>query len=213
MAEKVCAVSAHSLHGEVRWHNVAVMLATRIGCAVARLERRTKSFVMWRFSECEFAVRLVGSAICRAFAFLVILSAFSAGAKSFGSQDNKELGRIEGKISATSGEPIAGALVALVDKDGEKKTAADTHRILGDVKEKNGDPVGAVNEYEKAAQADPSEENYFAWGAELLLHRAAGAAIEVFSKGAKEHANSAAMQAGLGAAFYANGQFEAAARR
>src|SRR5438105_337908 len=127
MAEKVCAVSAHSLHGEVRWHNVAVMLATRIGCAVARLERRTKSFVMWRFSECEFAVRLVGSAICRAFAFLVILSAFSAGAKSFGSQDNKELGRIEGKISATSGEPIAGALVALVDKDGEKKNATKSN--------------------------------------------------------------------------------------
>ena len=93
----------------------------------------------------------------------------------------------------------------------ESKSAADTHRVLGDAKEKNGDPVGAVNEYEKAARIDPSEGNYFAWGAELLLHRAAGAAIEVFSKGAKEHANSAAMLAGLGAAFYV--QFFKDARR
>jgi tetratricopeptide (TPR) repeat protein len=60
---------------------------------------------------------------------------------------------------------------------------------------------------------DPSEENYFAWGTELLSHRASGAAIEVFSKGAKDHANSARMLAGLGAAYYANGQYVEAARR
>jgi tetratricopeptide (TPR) repeat protein len=90
---------------------------------------------------------------------------------------------------------------------------ADAHRELGDTKEKSGDPIGAVNEYEKAARMDPSEENYFAWGTELLLHRAAGAAIEVFSKGAKDHANSARMLAGLGAAYYANGQYVEAARR
>jgi tetratricopeptide (TPR) repeat protein len=90
---------------------------------------------------------------------------------------------------------------------------ADAHRKLGDTKEKSGDPIGAVNEYEKAARMDPSEENYFAWGTELLLHRAGAAAIEVFSKGAKDHANSARMLAGLGAAYYANGQYVEAARR
>ena len=93
------------------------------------------------------------------------------------------------------------------------KGDADAHRELGDAKEKSGDPIGAVNEYEKAARMDPSEENYFAWGTELLLHRAGGAAIEVFSKGAKNHANSARMLAGLGAAHYANGQYVEAARR
>src|SRR5437773_2585982 len=98
-------------------------------------------------------------------------------------------------------------------KSTNNKGDADAHRELGDAKEKSGDPLGAVNEYEKAARMDPSEENYFAWGTELLLHRASGAAIEVFSKGAKDHANSARMLAGLGAAYYANGQYVEAARR
>ena len=44
---------------------------------------------------------------------------------------------------------------------------AVAHRLLGDAKEKNGDPVGAVEEYEIAVKIEPSEENYFVWGAEL----------------------------------------------
>jgi len=87
----------------------------------------------------------------------------------------------------------------------------ETHRIAGDAKEKSGDPVGAVKEYEAAVKNDPSEENYFAWGSELLLHRAGQAAVEVFGKGAKAHAESARLLAGLGAAYYANGQFSEAA--
>jgi hypothetical protein len=36
---------------------------------------------------------------------------------------------------------------------------ADAHRILGDEKEKSGDPVGALSEYEKALKLEPIEEN------------------------------------------------------
>jgi len=60
---------------------------------------------------------------------------------------------------------------------------------------------------------DPSEENYFAWGAELLVHRGGAAAVEVFKKGAELHGKSARMAAGLGAAYYADGQYAEAAER
>ena len=88
---------------------------------------------------------------------------------------------------------------------------ADAHRLAGDGKEKNGDPVAAVNEYEKAVKLEPSEENYFAWGTELLRHRAGVATVEVFKKGVEAHPKSARMRAGLGAAYYADGQFGEAA--
>src|SRR5882762_8798889 len=92
-------------------------------------------------------------------------------------------------------------------------SAADALRVAGDAKEKSGDPVGAVKEYEKAVKLDPSEENYFAWGAELLVHRGGAAAVEVFKKGAELHGKSARIEAGLGAAYYADGQDEEAAER
>ena len=90
-------------------------------------------------------------------------------------------------------------------------SAGDARRLAGDAKEKSGDPVGAVHEYEAAVRLDPSEENYFAWGAELLLHRAGQPAVEVFRKGAETYQKSARMRAGLGAAYYADGQYADAA--
>ncbi len=88
---------------------------------------------------------------------------------------------------------------------------ADAHRLAGDAKEKSGEPVAAVNEYEQAVKLEPSEENYFAWGTELLRHRAGVATVEVFKKGVEAHPKSARMRAGLGAAYYADGQFGEAA--
>jgi tetratricopeptide (TPR) repeat protein len=90
---------------------------------------------------------------------------------------------------------------------------ATVHRLSGDRDERSGDPVAAVHEYEQAAHLDPSEENYFAWGSELLLHRAAQPAAEVFTKGAALHPKSARMLAGLGAALYEDGLYDEAARR
>src|ERR1700688_1795836 len=84
----------------------------------------------------------------------------------------------------------------------ETPSEADAHRLAGDAKEKSGDPVTAVNEYEKSVKLEPSEENYFAWGTELLRHRAGVAMVEVFKKGVEAHPKSARMRAGLGAAYY-----------
>jgi tetratricopeptide (TPR) repeat protein len=90
---------------------------------------------------------------------------------------------------------------------------AEVHRLLGDLDERLGDPLEAVREFEQAARSDPSEQNYFEWGAELLLHRADQPAVEVFKKGATTHPDSARMLAGLGAALYAGGSYDEAARR
>ena len=90
---------------------------------------------------------------------------------------------------------------------------ADAHRLAGDRAEASGDPLAAVHEYEQAVQLNPSEQNYFAWGTELLLHRAIQPAGEVFTKGSTAYPKSARMLAGVGAALYAAGSYANAARR
>jgi len=95
----------------------------------------------------------------------------------------------------------------------EALRTAESHRLAGDRAEKAGDLLSAEREYEEAVRLDPSEANYFAWGTELLLHRAARPAAEVFSKGANLHPQSARMLAGWGAALYASGSYAEAARK
>lgn len=90
---------------------------------------------------------------------------------------------------------------------------ADLHRLLGDVDEQMGDSVAAEHEYEQAVRLDPSEQNYFTWGSELLLHRAVWPAVEVFRKGAEAHPKSARMLAALGAALFASALYDEAAQR
>jgi tetratricopeptide (TPR) repeat protein len=90
---------------------------------------------------------------------------------------------------------------------------AEGHHLLGDLDERLGDPLEAVREYERAARMHPGEQNYFDWGTELLLHKAAQPAVEVFTRGASLHPDSARMLAGAAAALYAVGSYDAAARR
>ena len=90
---------------------------------------------------------------------------------------------------------------------------AQGHRLLGELDERLNDPLDAVREYEQAARMDPSEQNYFAWGTELLLHKAAEPATEVFTRGSSAHPNSGRMLIGLGVALYSNGSWDGAAHR
>jgi tetratricopeptide (TPR) repeat protein len=87
------------------------------------------------------------------------------------------------------------------------------HRLAGEVDEKLGDPLGAVHAYERAVKEDPSEENYFAWGSELLQHRAIWQAREVFESGVKAYPNSARLLTALGTALFSGALYEEAARR
>ena len=94
-----------------------------------------------------------------------------------------------------------------------QKETADLHRRLGELDERLNDPLGAVNEYERAVSLDPSEQNDFAWGSELLLHRAVWQAAEVLANGVKAYPKSARMLAALGTALFASARYEEAARR
>jgi tetratricopeptide (TPR) repeat protein len=82
---------------------------------------------------------------------------------------------------------------------------AEVRHLLGEVEEKLNNPLEAVRQYQRAAELDPSETNYFDWGAELLLHQAAEPAVEVFSKGSRLFPDSLRMLSALGAAWYVSG--------
>jgi len=88
---------------------------------------------------------------------------------------------------------------------------ADAHRQAAELAEKHGDPLAAVKEYEQAVHLDPSEQNYFGWGYELLLHRAVWQAQEIFQKGANAYPKSARMLTGLGTALFAGARYDDAA--
>jgi tetratricopeptide (TPR) repeat protein len=90
------------------------------------------------------------------------------------------------------------------------KETARLHHLLAEIDEKAGDSLSAVREDEHAVRLDPSEENYFAWGSELLLHRAIWQAAEVFRQGSKAHPNSARMLVGLGTAQFSGALYEEA---
>jgi tetratricopeptide (TPR) repeat protein len=90
---------------------------------------------------------------------------------------------------------------------------AARHRLAGEFDERSGDSLAAVHEYEQAVNLDPSEQNYFEWGSELLLHRAVLQAQVVFNKGAEAHPRSVRMLTGLGAALFAGARYDEAALR
>jgi tetratricopeptide (TPR) repeat protein len=91
--------------------------------------------------------------------------------------------------------------------------AGDAHRLAGEADEKRGDPLAAVHEFEKAVREDPSEQNYFEWGSELLLHRAVWQAKAVFAEGAKAYPKSERMLTALGTALFSGALYDEAALR
>lgn len=90
---------------------------------------------------------------------------------------------------------------------------ADLHRMAGEIDEKLNDPLAAVREFEKAARENPSEENYFAWGSELLFHRAVWQAKEVFEEGVRAYPRSGRMLTALGTALFSGALYDEAAQR
>jgi tetratricopeptide (TPR) repeat protein len=78
--------------------------------------------------------------------------------------------------------------------------------------EKSGDALKAVREYQRAAELNPSEPNLFNWGTELLVHRAAEPATEVFAKGHRFFPHSLRLLLGLAGAWYARGDYDRSAQ-
>ena len=116
-------------------------------------------------------------------------------------------------LSVSGAKPSASSLPPMARLGPTDQDQAERHHLLGDIAEKSGDSLEAVREYQKATELDPSERNFFDWGAELLLHRAAEPAIEVFGNGNRLFPHSARMLVALGVAWYSDGSYDQAAQR
>jgi len=95
---------------------------------------------------------------------------------------------------------------------GKEKNTGELHNLLAQIDEKQGHFIDAANEYEAAAHLDPSENNLFDWGSEMLLHRTYEPAITIFQAAVGRYPNSARLDIGLGLALYARGEYDEAVK-
>jgi len=96
---------------------------------------------------------------------------------------------------------VIGALVKVKD-------TGELRNLLGQIDEKDGKYVEAANDFEAAAHLDPSEDNLFDWGSEMLLHRTYDPAIAIFLQGTQRYPKSPRMFIGLGLAYYSRGKYD-----
>jgi tetratricopeptide (TPR) repeat protein len=96
----------------------------------------------------------------------------------------------------------------LIQSIAQQKDTGELHNLLGKINEKDGKFVEAANEFETATRMDPSEDNLFVWGSELLLHRTYEPAIQVFQQATHSFPNSPRLWVGLGMALYSRGRYE-----
>jgi tetratricopeptide (TPR) repeat protein len=102
------------------------------------------------------------------------------------------------------------ALAPLEEAVGLKPDSASAHLNFATALAECGKASRAGEEFRKAVDLDPSEENLNAWGSELLHSFQAVLASEVFQRGIKQYPRSARMWVGLGIALYARNQYAAA---
>jgi len=100
----------------------------------------------------------------------------------------------------------------IVQKLVKARDASELHNLLGQIEEKDGKFVEAVNQFEAAAHMDSSEENLFDWASELLLHMTYEPAISVYQEGAKRFPDSPRMWVGLGLSLYSRGKYDDAVK-
>jgi predicted Zn-dependent protease len=91
-----------------------------------------------------------------------------------------------------------------------ENNTGELHNLLGQIEEKDKKYLAAANEFQTAAHMDPSEENLFDWGSELLLHQAYEPAIDVFGQAVQRYPNSSRLVMGLGIARYSAAKYEEA---
>ncbi len=135
-----------------------------------------------------------------------------------GVTDTTNLGGHGSNVVVRTKETLAKDVVSLGtapvnNESATKASPPSAVQTAAQIEEKQGNPLQAVHEYQRAAEMNPSESNFFDWGAELLVHHAIEPAIEVFTKGNRLFPNSARMLVGLGVAWYARGSYEQAALR
>ena len=82
------------------------------------------------------------------------------------------------------------------------RDTAELHSLLGEVEDKAGNPAKAAQEYSRAAQMNPSEDNLINLGIEFARYHALDLAEKVFVGAAKRYPRSARIQVGLGYTYY-----------
>jgi len=92
----------------------------------------------------------------------------------------------------------------------KRSDSAELHSLSAQVEERGANFSEATQEYQRAAQIEPSPQNIFDWGSELLLHRSIEPALEVFQAGVGRYPKSPEMWIGLGIALYLRGNQEEA---
>ena len=128
-----------------------------------------------------------------------------------GVTDNTYRGGHGSDAMLRSTEALARAAASLSSPAANPDTA-DPHHALAEANEHSGDPLQAVREFQRAAESNPSERNFFDWGVELLAHRAPQPAAEVFAAGIRRFPSSVRMLLGLAAAQYSAGYYADAAQ-
>jgi tetratricopeptide (TPR) repeat protein len=86
----------------------------------------------------------------------------------------------------------------------------ELHNLLGDVEEREGHVNEAAKQYEIVARLDPSEQNLFDLGSDLLKHRGFEPGLKAFEFGVERYPASARLRVGLGIAHYSLGQYDQA---
>jgi tetratricopeptide (TPR) repeat protein len=95
-----------------------------------------------------------------------------------------------------------------------RRETAELHNLLGDAQDKLVEYIVAANEYHRASELEPSEQNIFDL-ADFLLRRQKYAgflkrSLEFFQFGVHKYPHSAQLTVGLGVALYADQQYDAA---
>ena len=93
-----------------------------------------------------------------------------------------------------------------------QRNSAELHSLLGRIDEGQSRYIDAANEFAAAARMDPSEDNLFVWGSELLSHRTYQPAIDVFQDGTRRFPKSPRLWIGLGMSLYSRGEYEQSIR-
>lgn len=94
----------------------------------------------------------------------------------------------------------------------KEKNTGELHNLLAQVDEKQGKFLDAASEYQMAAHLDPTEDNLFDWGSEMLLHRTYEPATTIFQDAVVRYPNSARLEIGLGLALYARDKYDDAVK-
>jgi len=94
----------------------------------------------------------------------------------------------------------------------QENNTGELHNLLGQIDEKKEQFVEAANEFATAAQIDPSEDNLFSWGGEMLLHRAYEPAIDIFKQATARYPKSSRLFIGLGMSLYSRARYDEAVK-